>query len=467
MPEKLLLSGFSSSTPIIVGVSGGADSLCLLGMLLEAGYSLVIAAHFNHKLRAEADADEQHVRAISAQMGVPFITASADVKAYADENRLSIEEAARHLRYGFLFAAAREQGAQAVAVAHTADDQVETVLMHFVQGAGLAGLKGMQPSAILPVFDPDIPLIRPLLGLWRPETESYCNEHGLPYVVDATNADQAYFRNRLRHSLIPELESYNPQFKQALFRSAQVLQGDFDLLAEAIDAAWNNSVVEAGSEFVSFKHIELESFSPAMRRNLFRRASFILSQNARDVDFSVLTRASDFVEAPVTGQRFDLANNLFLFHENGLIYLTFDEASLPQDVYLQVKSEIALENGEFDLENNWILYVDEVEGEDLLEQAKHTEDSFTAWMDAGLTLGRLRVRTMHAGDRFQPLGMDGKTVKLQDFFVNAKVPRRIRKSWPLVVVGGEIAWVMGMRLAQPFRVTEKTRRAVRLQVMKK
>jgi tRNA(Ile)-lysidine synthase len=270
----------------------------------------------------------------------------------------------------------------------------------------------------------------------------------------------------LRHSLIPELESYNPQFKQALFRSAQALQGDFDLLAEVIDTAWEKSVAETGMEFVVFRQAELAAFSPAMRRNLFRKAAFLLCENARDVDFAALMRASDFVETPTTGQ-IDLANGLFLFHETDFVYLAFDEANLPKDIYLQIYSELALENGKFELDNDWILCVDEVEGENLLEQAKNNPDPFTAWMDAGLTAGRLRVRTMQAGDRFQPLGMGGKSVKLQDFFVNAKLPRRIRKNWPLLVVDDEIAWVMGMRLAQPFRVTDKTKHAVRLQVIKK
>jgi tRNA(Ile)-lysidine synthase len=465
VPQNLTFSGFSASLPIIVGVSGGADSLCLLGMLHEAGYS-VIAAHFNHKLRKESDMDENHVRIISAQMGVLFVSACADVKAHALENGLSIEEAARHLRYGFLFATAHKYNAQAVAVAHTADDQVETVLMHFVRGSGLAGLKGMQLRTILPPFDPEVPLVRPLLGLWRPDTESYCNENGLSFVVDASNADQAYFRNRLRHSLIPELEGYNPQFKQALFRGAQALQGDFDLLAEVVDTAWKKSVAEAVTDFVAFRQAELAAFSPAMRRNLIRRGAFMLCQNARDVDFAALTRASAFVEIPGTGQ-VDLADGLFLYHENGLVYLTLDEAGLPLDAYLQIQSEFALENDKFDLGNNWILYVDEVDGGDLLEQAKHNDDPFTAWMDADLMAGRLRVRMMYAGDRFQPLGMDGKSVKLQDFFVNAKIPRRVRKNWPLVVVNDEIAWVMGLRLAHLYRVTGQTKRVIRLQVTKK
>jgi tRNA(Ile)-lysidine synthase len=164
--------------PVLAGISGGPDSLCLLDVLRAAGYP-VIVAHFNHKLRPEADRESASVSGRARTLGLPFVTDSADVRAYAEANSLSLEEAARTLRYRFLFAAARERGAQAVAVGHTADDQVETVLMHFLRGAGLAGLKGMETLTLLPVFDPQIPLVRPLLTLRRADTEDWCRAHGL------------------------------------------------------------------------------------------------------------------------------------------------------------------------------------------------------------------------------------------------------------------------------------------------
>ncbi len=153
-----------------MGVSGGPDSLALLHYLRGAGYPLLVAS-FNHHLRPEAGADVAHVQKIAEGLGLPFVTDSADVAAYAAANGLSTEEAARELRYRFLFRAAREAEAQAVAVGHTADDQAETVLMHFLRGAGLAGLKGMPPRVILPGFDAEIPLVRPLLGWTRAQTE--------------------------------------------------------------------------------------------------------------------------------------------------------------------------------------------------------------------------------------------------------------------------------------------------------
>jgi tRNA(Ile)-lysidine synthase len=253
MLEAILVNqcGLDPARPVLAGVSGGPDSLCLLGILQEAGYR-VIVAHFNHQLRPEADLEAASVSERAKRLGLPFVSDSADVRSYAEQQSLSLEEAARILRYRFLFAAAREQAAQAVAVGHTADDQVETVLMHFLRGAGLSGLKGMEYRTILPVFDPQIPLVRPLLALWRGETEAYCREHDLEPHFDASNADTMYFRNRLRYALIPELEKYNPRIKESLLRSAQALQSDYAALQEGVESAWKNIVIEKGEDWVTF-----------------------------------------------------------------------------------------------------------------------------------------------------------------------------------------------------------------------
>ena len=224
--------GLDPNRPVLAGVSGGPDSLCLLDILHTAGYR-VIVAHFNHQLRPEADQEADSVSARARSLGLPFASACADVRAYAGAHRLSLEEAARMLRYQFLFASARKYEAQAVAVGHTADDQVETVLMHFLRGAGLAGLKGMEYRTLLPVFDQQIPLVRPLLSLWRADTEAYCREHALQPHYDVSNTDQAFFRNRLRHALLPELEKYNPRVKESVCRKSSKQPGNPSSLTQA------------------------------------------------------------------------------------------------------------------------------------------------------------------------------------------------------------------------------------------
>ena len=190
--------GLTKDRPIIAGISGGPDSLCLLSILREAGYR-VIVAHFNHKLRSDADADANAVEQAASRMNFASVIESGDVREYASMEKFSLEEAARNMRYRFLMEQARRSKAQAVAVGHTADDQVETVLMHFIRGAGLAGLKGMTYRTILPAFDNEIPIVRPLLDAWREETVVYCASHGLHPRYDPSNDSLDFFRNRIRN----------------------------------------------------------------------------------------------------------------------------------------------------------------------------------------------------------------------------------------------------------------------------
>ena len=217
------------SKPIIVGVSGGPDSLCLMEILRRAGYRIIVA-HFNHKLREAADSEANAVEQTSARLMIPSVIESADVGIYAAANGLSVEEAARNLRYRFLFTQAHRLKAQAVAVGHTADDQVETVLMHLIRGTGLAGLKGMWYRTILPIFDADIPIVRPLLDAWREETVAYCAVNGLRPHYDPSNDLLNFLRNRLRNILIPTLETYNPKFRESVWRTVQSLNSDYAIL---------------------------------------------------------------------------------------------------------------------------------------------------------------------------------------------------------------------------------------------
>ncbi|HSQ40338.1 MAG TPA: tRNA lysidine(34) synthetase TilS, partial [Anaerolineales bacterium] len=228
--------GLVKDRPVIAGISGGPDSLCLLNILRENGYR-VIVAHFNHKLRSDADADANAVEQAASRMNIASVIESGDVREYASTEKMSLEEAARIMRYRFLMDQARRFKAQAVAVGHTADDQVETVLMHFIRGAGLAGLKGMNYRTILPAFDDQIPIVRPLLDAWREETIVYCAAHGLRPRYDPSNDSLDFFRNRLRNQLIPVLESYNPRFREALKRTSLSLSGDHEILTRVLDDA--------------------------------------------------------------------------------------------------------------------------------------------------------------------------------------------------------------------------------------
>jgi len=460
--------GLDPNRPVLAGVSGGPDSLCLLDILRTAGYR-VILAHFNHQLRPEAGQEADSVSNLARSLGLPFAGACADVRAYAGAHRLSLEEAARMLRYQFLFASARKYEAQAVAVGHTADDQVETVLMHFLRGAGLAGLKGMEYRTLLPVFDQQIPLVRPLLSLWRADTEAYCREHALQPHYDVSNTDQAFFRNRLRHALLPELEKYNPRVKESVWHTAQALQGDYSALQEVLEATWKSIVIDTGPDWVVFDQAGLARLSTGMRRNLICRAAESLRPDSRDFGFAALERAAAFAVVPA-GRQIDFINGLYLFAEGGKITLAAYEADFEYTQWPQVvqASRIGIglmtDSGQrLELGNGWFLSAEY--SLPVKDDWQKNTDNWSAWLDADmLPAGDLEIRPRRAGDVFSPLGMGGQTVRVQDFYTNVKIPRRARRRWPLVCAGEQIAWVAGFRIAHPFRITEKTRQILHLQI---
>jgi tRNA(Ile)-lysidine synthase len=458
--------GLSREYPVIVGVSGGPDSLCLMSVLRRAGYHTIVA-HFNHKLRPDADADANTVEQTAARLNLVSVIESGEVRAYADQEKLSIEEAARTMRYRFLMAQARRFNAQAVAVGHTADDQVETVLMHFIRGAGLAGLKGMNYRTILHTFDPQIPVVRPLLDTWREETVVYCAASGFRPRHDPSNASLDFFRNRLRHLLIPTLESYNPRFREVIWRTSRSLTGDHEVLAEVVEDAWKRCVEEETDEFVAFDESVLTQQPLGLQRNLIRRAMERLHPQDPDVSYATLERASNFIASQDGNRRVrtDLSGGVHLLREGALIYVVASKVTLPVERWpqmsdtidtlpLKIPTQIPLSGG-------WKLNCERWNIASLaLEQARTNHDPFQTWVDANGIAEALELRVRQDGDRFEPLGMDGHEMKLSDFFINVKLPQRARDRWPLLCMGEKVVWVPGYRPAHSFRVTESTRQAL-------
>ncbi len=461
MPSNIQLSfAFAPMHRYLAAVSGGPDSLCLLDLMRQLPGVDVIVAHFNHKLRPEADAEAVYVRSLVEKMGLPFLTASGDVRAYAVEKGISIEEAARTLRYRFLYGLARKHGASGIVTAHSADDQVETVLMHLLRGTGMAGLRGIQGVTRLLEFDAQVPLIRPMLHIWRNEVDEYCREHGLEPVYDATNSDQSYMRNRIRHSLIPEMESYNPKFKAALLRMVRTVSEDYEAVSSVVDHVWARALVASGDGFLAFSVSVLSGLQPAILRQLFRLAIHSVLGGLVDVDYDTLQRAVTLLEKRgdrAISNRVDLVGGVYALLEGERIIFTTWEADLPAEHWPQVTEPVEVTVGEYELGNGWLFTVQLLAGRYSVDS-----DPWTAWLDADLTGNHLTVRSRQASDRFQPLGMDGKSIKMQDFFVNTKLPKRARARWPLVCVGDAVAWVPGYRPAHPFRVTDKTKRVLKL-----
>jgi tRNA(Ile)-lysidine synthase len=455
---------------VLVGVSGGADSLALMHGLHKLGYPMVIA-HLDHALREDSTEDATFVRQLAGQMGLPFVEKRVDVRTFAVQRSQSIEEAARNVRYTFLFDTAREVNAQALATAHHADDQVETVLMHFLRGAALGGLSGMDYRRVMPIWDDTIPIVRPLLGVWRNEIEAYLGEVGWSPREDLSNQDTTYFRNRLRHELIPELETYNPQARQVLWRMAQVLREEDHYLDKLADVAWERVFVSQEAGLIQLYHAGFMELPKPLQRRVLMHAVRLLRPDLRDVGLDAIMRGLAFATQPSISGEIDLVARLNLVAMRDVLILKDWEANLPDwgkpllpegnfSVHLAPGSPVALRHGWW-LTASWM----DVLPENWAQKIQYL-GPYEVWLDAKRLALPLTVRGRKEGERWQPLGMGSHHQSFQDFFITQKVPEHLRDLWPLVCSGEEVAWVTGIRPSEAYKVTQKTSKVLVLRIVK-
>lgn len=461
--------GLDRDRPILVGVSGGADSLALMLGLETLGFNLSVA-HLDHAIRPRSAQDANFVAQLADAHGLPFIRDRIDVAKSAEIHGQSLEEAARHVRYRFMFDQACSQQAQAVAVAHHADDQVETVLMHFLRGSALPGLSGMAYRTVMPIWDAAIPLVRPLLGIWREEIEAFLSDQGITPLFDESNIDTTYFRNRLRHELIPELSTYNPQIRDVIRRMSRVLREEDQFLQELADNAWEECSINFEEGRVSVARTAFSQLSKALQRRIFRRAVSLLRPDLRDVGFTAIERGLDFLEAPSASGETDLVARLDLVVLDDVFILKTREADLPDwgkpllkkaggDLLLDIEQPVELRHG-WRLQANLLTDIPENH-----MQVVQTLDDDETWLDYDRLKMPLTVRGRDEGDRWQPLGMEDHTQKLHDFFINEKIDAHLRDVWPLVCSGEEIAWVVGLRPSEVFKVRADSRRILHIRLI--
>jgi tRNA(Ile)-lysidine synthase len=467
---------------VVVGVSGGPDSLCLLHVLdtLRAGFDLQLTiAHLNHQLRgAASQADQDFVRDISVRWQLPIFVETADVATMATQRRQSLEEAARQIRYAFLGRVAAEVNANKIAVGHNADDQVETVLMHFLRGSGLAGLRGMLP--LMPLADlrldpDDLPvssaspspqLIRPLLETPRGEIEAYCQSHHLAPHQDNSNQDTTFFRNRLRHELIPLLESYNPNLRQTLQRTAKVMAAETEFLHDQLAQAWQVVVRRESEEQIELDLSTWRSLPLALKRSTLRRAVQMLRRSLRDINFEHIESAITILEKGHVGAKATLPQGLFvtLGYDNFVIApdtapaipATPDQPQLLQDQVLPLNLP-----GVTPLpDTNWQLKANFVTRAQFNPDCLSHLDRWEVYLDAEVVGPNPVLRPRRPGDIFAPSGLDGHSQKVSEFMINQKIPAHWRNRIPMIVSGDQILWVCGYRPDERACLRPSTRRIV-------
>jgi tRNA(Ile)-lysidine synthase len=442
----------------VVGVSGGPDSIALLHIMMELGLS-PIAAHYNHKLREEADLEAKIVREFTNSLGIPFMEDSGDVRLFSQEEGLSIEEAARILRYQFLFRVADDLGAGAVSVAHHADDQIETILMNLLRGSGMKGLVGMQEITLPTQWSSTIPLIRPFLTVWKDQILEYLDENQLSYLEDPTNEEVIFQRNKIRHELVPSLENFSPGFKQRLLQTSDIIAADDNALEHFSENAWESCLISKGASYLRFTKDDFHKSPLALRRRLIRKALESLRPKFRELSFSQVERALDFFSDPKKKSMNWVAKVNISQSPNIIVFSTW-ETEIVKNQYPQLlnRDKITCPNpGEVALGKGWYFTVKIIEySPDNYERMEFLKDDFLVWVDSDLFQEEITLRNRTEGDMISPLGMEGKSMKVSDLMINEKIPSAVRNQWPLIVSDDTILWIPGGRLGHKARITENT-----------
>ena len=454
---------------VLVALSGGADSVALLLILreLERAGAVVVAgaAHLNHLLRgADADADEAFCAALAARLGVPFLAGRVDVAALARAAKRSLEDAARTARYAFLERAADTLDADAIAVAHTKDDQAETFLLRLLRGAGARGLAAIHPRAGR--------VIRPLIDLERAALREYLAAGGQAFREDATNADVSIPRNRVRHQLIPLLESrFSPGVVDVLAREAALARDDEDFLqGEAIKLA-DRIVLTGRTPGPADIHLDIAGLLRAPRALASRVVLGALQRQAgsRPIHFDHVERVFALAAAgsggavSLPGQDAVTTGGVVVLRPAGPKSRGSPKREGGGNSFafsLSIPGEVALDPQKLTVTAERMPGTDAAQARPMKWAARGAE--------VGVAAGALRlplaVRSRRPGDRFRPLGAPGAR-KLQDFFVDRKVPRGERDTVPLVVDASDrIVWVVGQTVAEDFRVTDPSRGVILLKV---
>lgn len=432
---------------VVVGVSGGADSLGLLHALLELEEYRpeLIVAHLNHGIRGkEAQRDASFVKRAAESCGLKFELGKADAPGYKKEKKLSLEKAARILRYEFFEKTRSKFGADKIATAHTLDDQAETVLMRLIRGSGLRGLSGIPPVSRGVI-------IRPLIETPRPDIEKYLESKGIAWIEDSTNKLRTMQRNRIRLDLIPELGAYNPRIKETLSRTSDILRSEEDYIQREAEKNFRRVFIPGGGELRG----DLKKFGrlhQALRLNMLRLAVDDLNKSLKNIASLHLLSADEFLMSDSVSGEVEFPDEIVIAkgHDS---FLVTTRLGLEHKFSYFIGSPGKWKFPEFGVD------IKEVPAKSL---EKERED--VAYFDARKVVFPVEVRNFRPGDRFIPLGMKEEK-KLKNFFVDEKIPRFERYRTPIFTSRGEIFWIGGMRIDERFKIRKKGTKAIRMSLV--
>ncbi len=449
-------SMISGREKIIVGLSGGPDSVCLLYILniLKERFKLNLTAlYVDHGLRPEETPGEiEFCTKLCNELNVTFMTKSIDVKTYADTYKINKQEAARQLRYRTFEEIALVTKSDRIALGHTSDDQAETLLMRLLRGAGPTGLAGIPPVRGK--------IIRPLIDVERKEIEKFLADKGLNFIVDSSNLKKDYLRNKIRHSLIPLIKEFNPHIIETLSRTAAIFRDEERYFEIMVTKALMKLISRKTDGRIELFLSPFEIMDKVLIRRVLRRA-IDETRGLRGISFIHIEDMIDLIKDGKTGDRIYLPKGIRVIKEYSTIIITSEPPVRLKHYELIVPGETILK------EAGIVIKASIVEGDAINELKRDLSGlwKLRALVDADRLNFPLTVRPRENGDFFYPYGF-GKRKKLQDFFVDEKIPRDERDRIPLIISGKDIVWIVGYRGDERFKITDETKKILVLDVKK-
>ncbi|MBF0226303.1 MAG: tRNA lysidine(34) synthetase TilS [Desulfobacterales bacterium] len=453
---------------ILIGVSGGPDSVTLLYFLnqISPKYNLNLAiAHLNHSLRGkESDNEAEFVESLSKKLNLPFYLKKEDVSTYKEKNKLSLEEAGRQIRYEFFLKISNQNGFNKIALGHNLNDNAELILMNLIRGSGILGMSGIPPVR-------DGIIIRPLIEVKRHQIIEFLKENKLSYVTDISNYDTKFLRNKIRNDLIPLLEAkYNPNTSDSLNRLGLILRAEDEWMDSIIEPLFQGIILSFKKGELIFSLLKFVNYPIAVKRRILRRAISLVKENLRKITHFHIENAIDIIEGPRNKANIDLPDNIKIFKDNQKI-------SLINGNLKQIETKNDFINFEYYIgmpENDGeIIYIREsdiyikfsiMKWDNNFELLCNNEN--IAYFDVKNLNFPVCIRNFKDGDRFIPFGMKGSQ-KLKKFFINNKVSAHKKKTCPILLSGKDIMWVIGYRTSEVFRIKASTQTALKVDIMKK
>lgn len=438
-------SMLSEGDKVLVGLSGGPDSVCLLHLLnqLKEEYKLTLyALYIDHGLRPDETPNEiEFCKKLCENHKAPFMTKTIDVISYAKERGLNKQEAARELRYQTLENFAFETGANKIALAHNADDQAETFFMRILRGSGQKGLSGIPPVRGK--------IIRPLIEIERKEIEERLDKLSQTYILDSSNLKTDYFRNWIRLYVMPDFKKQNPDLVKTISRASEIIREEDNYLELIVTKTLMKLIPKKTDKMIELFLVPLETMDRVILRRVLRRAIDAV-KGLRGISFIHIEDIIELIKNGHSGDRIYLPKGIRVIKGYSTLAIT-SELPIKLGIHnLNVPGELILKEAGLMLKA------------DFTEIVNKTDGKSAAVFDADKIKKPLIVRARENGDFFYPSGF-GKKKKLQDFFVDEKVPRDERDRIPIVVSGEDIVWIAGYRGDERFKITETTKKTLLLE----